>query len=31
MSDKAPPRARTRLYLITPPQIGDVQAFGKSL
>lgn len=31
MSDKAPPRARTRLYLITPPQIGDVQAFRKSL
>lgn len=31
MSDKAPPRARTRLYLITPPQIGDVQAFGKLL
>lgn len=31
MTDKAPPRARTRLYLITPPQIADVQAFGKSL
>ncbi|MBY9066377.1 thiamine phosphate synthase [Hyphomonas sp. WL0036] len=31
MTDKAPPRARTRLYLITPPQIADMQAFGKSL
>lgn len=31
MTDKAPPRPRTRLYLITPPQIADVQAFRKSL
>ena len=31
MTDKAPPRARTRLYIITPPQISDVAAFGKSL
>ncbi|PKP80349.1 MAG: thiamine phosphate synthase [Alphaproteobacteria bacterium HGW-Alphaproteobacteria-18] len=31
MTDKAQPRPRTRLYLITPPQIGDVQAFRKSL
>ena len=31
MTDKAPPRPRTRLYLITPPQIADVRAFRKSL
>lgn len=31
MPDKAPPRARTRLYLITPPQIADVKAFSQSL
>ncbi|MFN4023255.1 MAG: thiamine phosphate synthase [Hyphomonas sp.] len=31
MTDKALPRPRTRLYLITPPQIGDVPAFVKSL
>lgn len=31
MPDKAPPRARTRLYLITPPQIADVKAFRQSL
>lgn len=31
MTDKAPPRPRTRLYLITPPQIGDVPAFVKLL
>lgn len=31
MTDTAQPRPRTRLYLITPPQIGDVSAFRKSL
>lgn len=31
MSDKALPRPRTRLYLITPPQIGDIPAFAKAL
>lgn len=31
MSDKAPPRPRTRLYLITPPQISDVPAFARTL
>ncbi|MFN7163896.1 MAG: thiamine phosphate synthase [Hyphomonas sp.] len=31
MSTSLPPRPRTRLYLITPPQIPDVAAFAKSL
>ena len=31
MTDTAPPRPRTRLYLITPPQIADVTAFRKTL
>lgn len=31
MTDTAPPRPRTRLYLITPPQIADVTAFRKIL
>ncbi|MFN3609478.1 MAG: thiamine phosphate synthase [Hyphomonas sp.] len=31
MTDKAQPRPRTRLYLITPPQISDVAAFVASL
>lgn len=31
MSDKTPPRPRTRLYLITPPQIADIPAFCASL
>lgn len=31
MTDKVPPRPRTRLYLITPPQIVDIPLFLKSL
>ncbi|MFN7056405.1 thiamine phosphate synthase [Hyphomonas sp.] len=31
MTEKALPRPRTRLYLITPPQIGDIPAFAKAL
>lgn len=31
MSTPPPPRPRTRLYLITPPQIPDVAAFAKTL
>lgn len=31
MTEKAPPRPRTRLYLITPPQIVDIPAFTASL
>ena len=31
MTDKAQLRPPTRLYMITPPQIGDVSAFRKSL
>lgn len=31
MSNKTPPRPRTRLYLITPPQIADIPAFGRTL
>jgi thiamine-phosphate pyrophosphorylase len=31
MSSAVPPRPRTRLYLITPPQIADVAGFAKTL
>ena len=31
MTDTAPPRPRTRLYLITPPQIADVDEFAAIL
>ena len=31
MSSAVPPRPRTRLYLITPPQIADVVGFAKTL
>jgi thiamine-phosphate pyrophosphorylase len=31
MTETAPPRPRTRLYLITPPQIRDIPAFAKAL
>jgi thiamine-phosphate pyrophosphorylase len=31
MSTTLPPRPRTRLYLITPPQIGDVAGFTRTL
>ena len=31
MSSALPPRPRTRLYLITPPQIADVAGFAKTL
>ncbi|MFN3314220.1 MAG: thiamine phosphate synthase [Hyphomonas sp.] len=31
MSNKTPPRPRTRLYLITPPQITDIPAFRNTL
>ncbi|MDP1554118.1 MAG: thiamine phosphate synthase [Hyphomonas sp.] len=31
MSTSPPPRPRTRLYLITPPQIADVAAFARTL
>lgn len=31
MTDKVPPRPRTRLYLITPPQIADVDEFAAIL
>ncbi|MEQ9504766.1 MAG: thiamine phosphate synthase [Hyphomonas sp.] len=31
MSPKPPPRERTRLYLITPPQIADIAGFSRQL
>src|SRR3990167_10298215 len=31
MSSAIPPRPRTRLYLITPPQIADVSGFARTL
>lgn len=31
MTDKVPPRPRTRLYLITPPRIADVATFAAAL
>jgi thiamine-phosphate pyrophosphorylase len=31
MSTKPPPRERTRLYLITPPQVADIGAFCRQL
>lgn len=31
MTDNVPPRPRTRLYLITPPQIADVEGFAAIL
>lgn len=31
MSPTLPPRPRTRLYLITPPQIADIAAFARTL
>jgi thiamine-phosphate pyrophosphorylase len=31
MSTAPPPRPRTRLYLITPPQVADAAAFAKTL